>query len=108
MATSSKSTAAQVQRNQLAVAGTQAHPKELRPAAGPIAASLAKRLPLIEKLNADQETARAALKTATGKLNQELKAAAVERQKLIRFAEATFGPRAPEIVQFRSKVDAKG
>ena len=105
--TATQSTAGQILRNNLAVAGTKAHLKELPPVAGPIAESLAKRSPLIEKYNADQEAARMALKTATAALQKELKAAAVERQKLIRFAEATFGPRAPEIVQFRSNVDAK-
>lgn len=103
----SNSTSSQLLRNNLAVAGTQAHLKDLPPAAKGIAESLAKRSPLIEKLNAEQEAARAALKTATVALTKELKAGAAERQKLIRFAEATFGPRAPEIVQFRSKVDGK-
>ena len=105
--TATQSTAGQILRNNLAVAGTKAHLKELPPAAGPIAESLAKRAPLIEKYNTDQEAARTALKAATAALRKELKAGAVERQKLIRFAEATFGPRAPEIVQFRSNVDAK-
>ena len=103
----SSSTAAQVQRNNLAVAGTKAHMNDLPQSAAAIAEALEKRQVVIEKLNADQEAARAALKAATEALNKELKAGAVERQKLIRFAEATFGPRGPQIVQFRSKVDAK-
>jgi len=106
MATS-KSAAAQVERNALAVSGTKAHIKELPQSAPAVAASLEKRTPVIQKLNADQEAARATLKAATAALTAELKAAAVERQKLIRFAEATFGPRAPEIGQFRSKTDSK-
>ena len=105
--TATQSTAGQILRNNLAVAGTKGHLKELPPVAGGIADSLAKRSPLIEKYNADQEAARMALKAATAALQKELKAAAKERQQLIRFAEATFGPRAPEIVQFRSTVDAK-
>ena len=103
----SNSTASQIQRNNLAVAGTRAHFKDLPPAAGLIADTLAKRQPVMEDLNARQEAARSALKVATAALRKESKAAAIERQKLIRYAEATFGPRAPEIVQFRSKVDAK-
>ena len=103
----SNSIAAQIQRNNLAVSGVKAHTKELAPSAGPIADSLAKRQPVIEKLNADQEAARTALKTATEALTKECKAAATERQKIIRLAEAAFGPRSPEITQFRSKVDGQ-
>ncbi len=103
----SDSVAAQLLRNAMAASATKAYLKELPPAAGPIAESLAKRKPTIENLNAEQEKARAALKTATAALLKELKAGSVERQKLIRYAEATFGPRAPEILEFRSKVDAK-
>ena len=105
MAQVSDSTASQLQRNNLAVSGAKAHAKELPPSAVGIAASLEKREATINKLNADQEVARTALKTATVALTAELKAATAERQKLIRFAEATFGPRAPQIGEFRSKVD---
>ena len=107
MPVSSKSLAALIQRNNLAVAGTNAHLKEMPPAAAAVATSLAKRQPTIEALNATQEAARAALKGATAALNKEVKAGNAERQKLIAWAVGTFGPNGPEIVQFRSKVDAK-
>ena len=107
MAKPSQSVASLILRNNLAVAGTNAHLKVMPPAAAAVATSLAKRQPTIEQLNAAQEAARTALKTATAALQKELKASNAERQKLIAWAVGTFGPNAPEIVQFRSKVDSK-
>lgn len=106
MASKSKTADSQSARNKLAVSGAKTFADQLPQDCADAAASLDKRGPVIDMLNAQQEAARAALRKATDTLKKELAAAAKERQKIIRYAEAKFGPRAAEIVQFRSKTDS--
>lgn len=103
----STSVPALMARNSLAASGAKKHGKALPPKAAEKAASLAKRNAKIEQLNNAQEAAKAALAAATKGLRDELRLANQERQAIIRFAEATFGPKGVEIKDFRSTTDAK-
>lgn len=103
----SSSTANQIARNRFAIAGAKTYAARLPPDAKAAASSLEKREAMIATLNAQQEAIKTEMKKVTLALQAEMAAAAAERQKIIRLAEAIFGVRAPEIAQFRPTVEAR-
>ena len=61
----------------------------------------------INKLNAKQEEAKRVLAETTKALTTEIKAAQVNRGKIVKLAEATFGARGVELKQFRPATEGK-
>ena len=91
----------QVHRLAQAVAGAKSYAKDLPREAGVAAASLDRMVRAIQDLNTQQEKAKQQLKATTAQLNGALKDALKERGRIVRLAEATFGPRDSRLNEFR-------
>jgi len=97
----SKSLGNQLGRLTLAITGAKAHSGELPKEAGSAAATLEARHKTIMELNEQQEKAKQELARITKQIVSEIKAAQKERSKIVRYAEATYGPRDPRLKEFR-------
>jgi hypothetical protein len=101
-ATISRTLAAQVNRLARAIASAKSYAKELPKEAAVARAKLESLQPSILELNAQQERAKLTLRQLTRRLDAALKEASVERARIVRLAEATFGPRDMRLREFRA------
>ena len=107
MTTQSKSIGNQQSLFALAVAGAKKYASQLPKEVAVIAKELDADGKKIAEQNAKQESAKAELAKATAALNVTVKAAQKKRAKIVRMAEATFGPSAAEIKEFRPATEGK-
>ncbi len=98
----------QLSRFALAVAGAKSHAKELPKEATVARAKLESLEKSLFELNTEHERAKRALSLVTGKLQTAITSAADECGRIIRLAEATFGPRDVRIREFRRPVSRRG
>jgi len=103
----SKSTATEIARNRLAIAGAKSHAAELPKEAGAARGQLEKLHLEIQELDDSQEKAKKELAKTTKQLGTAILAATVQRGKIVRLAEATFGPKAVEMREFRPTTQGK-
>jgi len=103
----SKSLGNQLGRFELAINGAKAHGQELPKEAATVAANLGSRYKTIQELNAAQEKIKQNVAALTKKIANEVKAAHKEASKIVRLAEATFGPRDARMQEFRPASDAR-
>lgn len=89
----------------LAVQAAASYAKELPAEAGKVAKALSAQHAALLQLNAAQEKAKQDLSQLTAKLQSGLKEAEQERARIIRFAEAVFGPRDPRVKSFRPNTE---
>ncbi len=97
----------QLTRMSLAAAGAKKYAAQLPKETAKLGSSLGKDHAEILALNAKQEGIKAQLAKITQEINARLKSAGVTRAKVVRMAEATFGPKAAEISEFRPKTEGK-
>ena len=94
-------------RGKLAVAGATKYAGQLPPVATEAAKALLADIGDLETLNAKQEGAKAELKKLTAAVNAKASAVVANRAKIVRLAEATFGPKGAEIKEFRPTTEGK-
>jgi uncharacterized membrane protein YqiK len=107
MARQSTSIANQQNLFKLAVAGAKKYATQLPKEVQAIAKGLADDESQVATLNAQQESAKAELAKLSLKLKAAAKEATVKRAKIVRMAEATFGPNAPELKEFRPATEGR-
>ena len=91
----------------LAVGGATQYVADLPKQATDLAKSLAIVRTDIGALNVQQEQLKAELKKVTAEVKLKVKTGDTLRGKVVKYAEATFGPRAPQMQSFRSKTEGK-
>ena len=89
----------------LAVQAGKSYAKELPAEAAKVVKELTAAHVALLAQNAAQEKAKQDLAQLTEALKSGLKAAEQQRARIIRYAEATFGPRDPRIQAFRPKTE---
>lgn len=100
-----RSTAAILNDIHLAVQAAKTYAKELPAETAKIAKELSATHAELLAQNAAQEKAKQDLVKLTEKLKTGLKAAEQQRARIIRYAEATFGPRDARVQSFRPKTE---
>ena len=85
----------------LSIAAAKSYAKELPREAAKAATNLEKLHKEIADLDAQQEKAKQQLVGLTKQLAAKVQAATEERGRIVRLAEATFGPRDPRLREFR-------
>lgn len=96
-----------VMRMNLAVAGAQKYAKQLPKEAAPLAVTVQKSQATVTQLNQQQEGIKAELAKITKAIQDELKVGDTARGKIVKLAEATFGPKAIELKEFRPATEGK-
>lgn len=104
---SSNATGNQISRMSLAVQGAKTHAAALPKEAVPLAKELETVHGEANTLNAQQEKLKADLKKVSAELAAKLKKGTALRGRIVKYAEGTFGPRAPEMLAFRPKTEGK-
>ncbi|MGC4122694.1 MAG: hypothetical protein QM765_50610 [Myxococcales bacterium] len=97
----------QINRFKLAVEGAKTHSNDLPKEVATLAATLATNAAAIEALNAKQEDLKQQLAATTAKLQAALKESQGQRTRIVRFAEATFGPTDKRLKSFRPAAEGK-
>jgi septal ring factor EnvC (AmiA/AmiB activator) len=100
-----RSTAAILNDINLVVQAAKTYAKELPAETAKIAKELGTVHADLLAQNAAQEKAKQDLAKLTEKLKAGLKDAEQQRARIIRYAEATFGPRDPRVQSFRPKTE---
>ena len=91
----------------LGARAARSYAAELPREAGEVAVRLEALLGELQSLNARQEKAKQQLALLTREVKALKKKSCQERSRLIRLAEATFGPRDPRIKEFRPATEGK-
>lgn len=91
----------------LAVGGAKKYAAQLPKEAVALSKGLEADQKTITDLNVKQEGLKSELAKTTLAITTALKGADVARAKVVRLAEATFGPNAPEIKEFRPATEGK-
>ena len=91
----------------LALAGAKSYSKDLPKEAIKATATLDKLAKSVNDLNAKQEKTKQDLARITAQLAEAVKQAEAERARIIRFAEATFGPRDSRLKEFRPVTEGR-
>lgn len=98
-----KSTVFLIQDLSFIVAGAKKHAKTLPPAVSGLTKELAGLQAELQALNVEQEQLKGQLKAKTDAIKTMLRTARAKRLRIVKLAEGTFGPRAAEMADFRSK-----
>jgi chromosome segregation ATPase len=107
MAANSNAIGNKLSRMALATAGAKKYVAKLPQEAQPLAVELGKLQQTISDLNAQQEGLKAELAKTTKAITDQLKQGDVQRAKIVRLAEATFGPKSIELKEFRPATEGK-
>ncbi len=91
----------------LASAAAKKYAGQLPKEVAALAAGLEADSKVIATQNAKQESLKAELAKASEALKASVKAATLKRAKIVRMAEATFGPSGKEIREFRPATEGK-
>ena len=97
----------QLGRISLAIKGARSYLSLLPKEAEGCTDRLELKFTLIQDLNAQQEKAKQQVVMTTNRLKTAMKEGREERARLVRLAEATFGPRDPRLKEFRPSTEGK-